>query len=135
MGTQQVVHYNRIRNVRVSDAGFAPSRSTSLELRLEKLNTGMRMVAGAMLPKIKKGGQSSKTAVAAKTRSDEIRAESIAHFEKKWGFSALSPDMNFVRSKSKNSELLWSESETLREAGVQIVARYLGRQGRVSGTC
>jgi hypothetical protein len=53
-----------------------------------------------------------------------VRRESLAYFERKWGFSAISPDMAEVRRRYAGTELLWQENEKSRQAGAEIIRAF-----------
>lgn len=70
-----------------------------------------------------------RTAIARESAEDfrvahPIRRESLAHFEKKWGFSALKPDMEIVRQRYAGTELLWSENDAQKKAGEEIIRNF-----------
>jgi GT2 family glycosyltransferase len=50
-----------------------------------------------------------------------------AHWQRKWGFDPLNPDMAEVSARYRGTELLWAYEDDRRRAGEQIVAAYQPR--------
>ncbi len=47
------------------------------------------------------------------------------YWKSKWGFDVLNPDMNIVKEKYKNTEILWNYDEKMRQDGIDIINKYL----------
>jgi O-antigen biosynthesis protein len=54
-------------------------------------------------------------------------------FREKWGFDPINPDMEAVLERYAGTEVCWAYDDELREAGREIIARYLARSGSGSG--
>jgi GT2 family glycosyltransferase len=50
-------------------------------------------------------------------------------WESKWGFDPVNPDMDAVRARYAGTEVMWADDGAMREAGQDIIRRYLDRHG------
>lgn len=123
LGVVQLVHYNRIRALRVSDA-FTGSAKPNIS-RKAKFKEAVRLLAAATLPESLKERLRPETELTpAQKRAQEIDAASWKHFGEKWGFNGKQPDMSVVRAKYAGTEILWQESETMRAEGQRLIRRF-----------
>jgi GT2 family glycosyltransferase len=51
------------------------------------------------------------------------------HWEQKWGFSMLNPDMETIKSRYADTEILWNYDRQMKSDGEAIVAEYKKRFG------
>jgi hypothetical protein len=50
-------------------------------------------------------------------------------WESKWGFDPVNPDMDAIRARYAGTEVMWADDGAMREAGQDIIRRYLDRHG------
>ena len=55
----------------------------------------------------------------------EIWNKDIKVWYKKWGFDCINPDMEYIKDRYKNTELIWNYNKTLKQKGIDIVNKYI----------
>jgi GT2 family glycosyltransferase len=55
----------------------------------------------------------------------DILVRHFAHWQEKWGFDALDPDVDAVLERYRGTEVCWAYDDEMRRAGEEIVERHL----------
>lgn len=59
---------------------------------------------------------------------EKILKQDYEYWQKKWGFDCLNPDIEAVKNKYKNTELLWNYDTELKNKGLEIINEYYKQQ-------
>jgi len=54
----------------------------------------------------------------------EILKKDYEYWGKKWGFNPINPDINFILSKYKDTEIVWNYDEDRKREGEEIIKAY-----------
>ncbi len=137
LGNLLLVHYSDLRISRVDYQKAKEQHLSKLDkvnVGLQHLKSGMRIMSGAVMPENIKGKinapkQTQTTASDQTEKFDKriyhpIRNASVEYFEKKWKFSLLQPDMEQVKKLYSDTELLWSYSDEKTAVGKEIIRKF-----------
>lgn len=116
-----VVHRLSMRNPRRAQ----PAR--------ERAASAINRRVGRLLPeRIKRTASATAKVGDREPWREQLLRRHYAHWQQKWGFDPLNPDLGEVRRRYGGSEIWWAADEARRSTGSAILARYAAKRAETA---